>query len=262
MYGHHVATLGLVSLSYFNGWQPIGATRWQSHLLKADDGSTRRSSFCNRIHVGRAQHTLSSRLFRHYRRLATWIPRAPFQCNTLSCCCPEAKDAELPRLCFLATRHIKPSSIPKHADLPILRVSLGLTFKHFRTALLIPWRRCHHKSAHWSLWSGVSTILSIQWCENRCLNVVQFIRGISDVVLYAFQSSRIFKRMPLRFVTQGCQKWNLPCRNLFRFKPDHMVSLSQLGTAMPCFFKVKVWAGVELQGGEGWSQGVSLLRCF
>jgi len=24
MYGHHVATLGLVSLSYFNGWQPIG----------------------------------------------------------------------------------------------------------------------------------------------------------------------------------------------------------------------------------------------
>ena len=25
MYGHHVATLGLVSLSYFNGWQPIGA---------------------------------------------------------------------------------------------------------------------------------------------------------------------------------------------------------------------------------------------
>lgn len=138
----------------------------------------------------------------------------------------------------------------------------GLTFKHFRTALLIPWWRCHHKSAHWSLWSGVSTILSIQWCENRCLNVVQFIRGISDVVLYAFQSSRIFKRMPLRFVTQGCQKWNLPCRNLFRFKPDHMVSLSQLGTAMPCFFKVKVWAGVELQGGEGWSQGVSLLRCF
>lgn len=26
MYGHHVATLGLVSLSYFNGWQPIGTT--------------------------------------------------------------------------------------------------------------------------------------------------------------------------------------------------------------------------------------------
>ena len=25
MYGHHVATLGLVSLSYFNGWQPIGS---------------------------------------------------------------------------------------------------------------------------------------------------------------------------------------------------------------------------------------------
>ena len=24
MYGHHVATLGLVSLSYFNAWQPIG----------------------------------------------------------------------------------------------------------------------------------------------------------------------------------------------------------------------------------------------
>lgn len=27
MYGHHVATLGLVSLSYFNGWQPIGQRR-------------------------------------------------------------------------------------------------------------------------------------------------------------------------------------------------------------------------------------------
>lgn len=34
MYGHHVATLGLVSLSYFNGWQPIGLS-----TLVVHDGS-------------------------------------------------------------------------------------------------------------------------------------------------------------------------------------------------------------------------------
>ena len=163
MYGHHVATLGLVSLSYFNGWQPIGATRWQSHLLKADDGSTRRSSFCNRIHVGRAQHTLSSRLFRHYRRLATWIPRAPFQCNTFSCCCPEAKDAELPWLCFLATRHMKPSSIPKHADLPILRVSLWTDFQTFSDSSFDPVTAVSPQ---------VSTLVSVEWCQHNFVNTV------------------------------------------------------------------------------------------